>query len=80
REQALLEKEQRKNVYVKALEMRKKEINDLKEIEEKERKLQVTGQYTVRQPLYPILNKPHNDFLLLDRPPPPYVVPSAPHE
>ncbi|KAJ1212794.1 hypothetical protein NDU88_000438 [Pleurodeles waltl] len=29
REQALLEKEQRKNVYVKALEMRKKEINDL---------------------------------------------------
>ncbi|KAJ1163027.1 hypothetical protein NDU88_003490 [Pleurodeles waltl] len=41
REQALLEKEQRKNVYVKALEIRKKEINDLKELEEKERKLQV---------------------------------------
>ncbi|KAJ1129870.1 hypothetical protein NDU88_008232 [Pleurodeles waltl] len=80
REQTLLEKEQRKKVYVKALEMRKKEINDLKEIEEKERKLQVTGQYTIRQPLYPILNKPHNDFLLLDRPPPPYDVPSAPHE
>ncbi|KAJ1097432.1 hypothetical protein NDU88_002551 [Pleurodeles waltl] len=40
-EQALLEKEQRKNVYVKALEMRKKGINDLKEIEEKEHKLQL---------------------------------------
>ncbi|KAJ1092206.1 hypothetical protein NDU88_005318 [Pleurodeles waltl] len=35
REQALLEKEQRKNVYVKALEMRDKERNDLKAIEEK---------------------------------------------
>ncbi|KAJ1203401.1 hypothetical protein NDU88_007188 [Pleurodeles waltl] len=41
REQALLEKEQQKNVYVRALEMRKKEINYLKEIEEKEHKLQV---------------------------------------
>ncbi|KAJ1110032.1 hypothetical protein NDU88_007387 [Pleurodeles waltl] len=40
RKQALLEKELRKNVYVKALEMRKKEINDLKELEDKERKLQ----------------------------------------
>ncbi|KAJ1082571.1 hypothetical protein NDU88_002736 [Pleurodeles waltl] len=53
---------------------------DLRKIEEKERKLQVTGQYTVRQPLYPILNKPHDDLFLLDHPPPPYVVPSAPHE